>query len=224
MESQVSSSRRSYGQYCALARALDIVGERWSLLLVRELLLGPRRYTDLLAGLPGIGTNLLARRLRDLEQAGVLERQILPPPAGSTVYALTTRGQQLESAIIALGRFGGHFLPTAEHADEFQPRWAVVGLKLTFQAAAAQAIRTTYELRLDHEIYQVRVTDGAMQAHQGQADNPDLVIHTSATGFRDLLSGHLTPETTIADGTLEIEGPIEELDTFVQLFRWGPPS
>src|SRR5918996_4677686 len=102
--------KRRYDQYCALARALDVVGERWTLLLVRELLLGPRRYTDLLGGLPGIGTNLLADRLRYLEQVGLVRRRVLPPPAGSTVYELTELGRELEPTVFALGRWGAHFL------------------------------------------------------------------------------------------------------------------
>src|SRR5712691_3728539 len=103
---KVKSTRRSYNQYCALARALDVVGERWTLLLVRELLLGPRRYKDLLDGLPGIGTNLLADRLKHLEDAGMIRRVVLPPPAGSAVYELTELGRRLEPAVFELGRWG----------------------------------------------------------------------------------------------------------------------
>src|SRR5918995_3325809 len=98
--------KRRYDQYCALARTLDVVGERWTLLLVRELLLGPRRYKDLLAGLPGIGTNLLAERLRHLEEFGLVRRRSLPPPAGSRVYELTELGRGLESVVMELGRWG----------------------------------------------------------------------------------------------------------------------
>ena len=99
--------KRSYGQYCAVARALDLIGERWTLLLVRELLLGPRRYTDLLRGLPGIGTNLLADRLRELESAGLVARRTLPPPASSSVYELTPLGEGLRATVLELGRWAG---------------------------------------------------------------------------------------------------------------------
>src|SRR6188508_1089348 len=98
--------RRLYGQRCGVARALDIVGERWTLLLVRELMIGPRRFKDILGGLPGIGTNLLTDRLKDLEQAGVVARRVLPPPAGSTVYELTELGRGLEPVVFALGWWG----------------------------------------------------------------------------------------------------------------------
>jgi DNA-binding HxlR family transcriptional regulator/putative sterol carrier protein len=220
MESQVMSGRRSYGQYCALARALDIVGERWTLLLVRELLLGPRRYTDLLDGLPGIGTNLLARRLRDLEQAGIIERQTLPPPADSAVYALTRLGRALEPAVAELARFGAHFLPAPRQEDTFRPRWAVVGMKHTFRAATARGKRRTYQLHLDHEVYRVRVTDGVMHAHQGEADDPDLVIRTRARTLLDLLGGQLSPNEAVANGALHIEGTMADLEQFVRLFGW----
>src|SRR5215208_4365136 len=102
---------RSYNQYCPLAYALDLVGERWTLLIVRELLAGPHRFKDLLAGLPGISTNLLSDRLKSLEEQGLIRRRVLPPPAGSTVYELTAAGQALEPAVLELGKWGSHFLP-----------------------------------------------------------------------------------------------------------------
>src|SRR5581483_3423202 len=95
MERKATATRRSYRQYCGVARALDVVGERWTLLIIRDLLLGPRRYKDLLEGLPGIGTNLLADRLKELERHGIVRRTVLPPPAGSTVYELTDLGSAL---------------------------------------------------------------------------------------------------------------------------------
>src|SRR3954465_14659960 len=99
-------SKRSYNQHCAMARALDALGERWTLLVIRELLPGPKRYKDLLEGLPGIGTNLLAARLRDLEAAGAIQRRMLPPPAGAVVYELTDSGRELESVVLDLARWG----------------------------------------------------------------------------------------------------------------------
>ena len=100
------ATKRTYGDRCGVARALDIVGERWALLVVRELLLGPKRFTDLRAGLPHVGPDVLAQRLRDLEQSGIVRRGTLPPPAGSRIYELTERGRELEPVVIALGRFG----------------------------------------------------------------------------------------------------------------------
>ena len=118
-------SKRRYNQYCAVARALDIVGERWTLLIVRELLSGPKRFKDLLVGLPGIGTNLLTARLKDLEGYGVVRRTILPPPAGSKVYELTELGRSLEPVIAALGQWGLEFLDNPPNQeDDLRPAWA----------------------------------------------------------------------------------------------------
>src|SRR5512132_3236076 len=109
----MATTKRTYGDRCGVARALDLVGERWALLVVRELLLGPKRFTDLRAGLPHVGPDVLAQRLRELEGAGIVRRATLPPPAGSRVYELTERGRQLEEVVVALGRFGSvaPFLP-----------------------------------------------------------------------------------------------------------------
>ena len=104
---------KSYNQYCGLAYALDRVGERWTLLIIRELSAGPRRFTDLLEGLPGISTNLLSERLKELDQQGMLRRRTLPPPAASSVYELTPLGQSLEKSLLELGRWGSQFVPAS---------------------------------------------------------------------------------------------------------------
>src|SRR5216684_6430765 len=115
---------RSYHQYCGLAKALDVIGDRWTLLIVRELLLRERcRYSDLRDGLPGIATNLLADRLRDLEQAGVIDREEAPPPIATSLFRLTTRGQELEPALQALGRWGAPLLAKAPKSDAFRSHW-----------------------------------------------------------------------------------------------------
>jgi DNA-binding HxlR family transcriptional regulator len=118
-------SDRTYNQYCGLAYALDRVGERWTILIIRELIAGPRRYKDLVDGLPGISTNLLASRLKSLEQDGVIQRRVLPPPAGSTVYELTPLGQGLELALLELGKWGSQFVPLVELVDGLQRRQRV---------------------------------------------------------------------------------------------------
>src|SRR5437763_14966524 len=121
---------RSYGQYCGLAKALDVVGDRWSLLIVRELLLRDAcRYTDLRNGLPGIATNLLATRLRELEQAGVVEREEAPPPVATTLFRLTERGRALRPALLALGLWGGPLLAEGQHGDEFRSYWIALPLE-----------------------------------------------------------------------------------------------
>src|SRR5690349_25163474 len=130
-------AKRRYDQYCALARALDVVGERWTLLIVRELILGPRRYTDLLGALPGIGTNLLADRLTSLEREGIVERDRLPPPAAAAVYALTEYGRGLEPAVIALTRWGSRRLRQPSRSDHFRPSWLGIAMLAAFRPGVA---------------------------------------------------------------------------------------
>src|SRR5438128_11297774 len=161
------SPRRSYDQYCAVARGLDIIGDRWTLLLVRDLLLGPKRYKDLLSGLPGIGTNLLADRLKELEAAGLIERTVLPPPAGSTVYQLTGAGQDLEPVMTALGRWGARFLGAPKKSDIMVPRSYLVAMIGFFNHEAAAGLNVTDEVRLAVRVFEVRVADRRLTTSEG---------------------------------------------------------
>src|SRR5919198_3790044 len=174
-----ASARRSYGQYCTLARALDVAGERWTLLIVRELMLGPKRFTDLLEGLPGIGRNLLAERLRVLEAEGVLRRGELPPPAASRVYELTDAGRALGPAMAELGRWGIERLPPPPPEALFRPGWGVFPLSYMADTRAASGVRESYEFRIDDETFHIRVDDGAVQPRAGAPEKPDLVITMS---------------------------------------------
>src|SRR6266853_6778451 len=187
------SSPRSYDQYCAVARGLDVIGDRWTLLLVRDLLLGPKRYTDLLAGLPGIGTNLLADRLHELEAAGLIERTVLPPPAGSSVYQLTEAGQALEPAVVALGRWGARFLGRPRKTDVMVPRAYFVAMRGVFDPQAAAALTETYEVRIADLVFEVRVADGRLTTSEGRATNPDVVMTMSVETLNDLMFQLITP-------------------------------
>src|ERR1041385_5643147 len=140
---------RSYDQFCGVARALDLVGERWALLLVRDLLLSPKRFTDLRRGLPGIGTNVLAARLKELERAGVIARRTLPPPAASIVYELTEYGRALEGPLLALGRWGAVSMGRREDRQALRSEWLAVALKAFFRPEAAADLRATVALRFD---------------------------------------------------------------------------
>ena len=199
-------SKRSYNQYCAIARALDVVGERWTLLLVRELLTGPKRFKDLLDGLPGIGTNLLAERLKDLEGNGLLRRTTLPPPAGSAVYELTDRGRSLEPVTMSLSRWGTELLGVPREEDYFRPGWLVLAMKSTFRPEEARGLRETYEFRIDGEVFHVRVEDGRSEARQGAASDPDLVVSADTQTFLAVAAGQLELSDAAAAGSLQIEG------------------
>jgi DNA-binding HxlR family transcriptional regulator len=168
---------RSYGQYCGLAKALDVIGDRWSLLIVRELLLRDAcRYTDLRDGLPGIATNLLAGRLRELEQAGVIERYDAPPPVATTLFRLTERGKELRPALHALGRWGVPLLADASDDDAFRGHWLALPLEILLgdQPPAGPA---TIEVRSgDGQPVVVEAVDGTVRTRSGAAQNPDLVL------------------------------------------------
>lgn len=211
-------NERSYNQFCALAFALDMVGERWTLLIIRELLAGPRRFKDLINGLPDISTNLLSERLKHLEQQGIVCRRVLPPPAGSTVYELTPFGQGLENAILELGRWGSRLLPPSMEGLAMPSVGATtLAIKAFFRPEHARGVSETYELHLGDEIIQVQVNDGDLRVQQGQSVTADAVFHTEIPIFMGLFSGQLQPDDAIAGGLVRIDGDPGALKRFLNL-------
>jgi DNA-binding HxlR family transcriptional regulator len=197
--------RRRYHQYCPVARALDVVGERWTLLIARELLLGPRRFTDLAEGLPGIGSSVLAGRLTDLEQSGLVAKRTLPPPAASVVYELTDEGRGLGQVLAALADWGMHLLGQPHQDDQVRGRWLVLGLAKTAKPAASIP-DATYELRVDDEAFHLRAHDGRLQAAQGPASNPDATITLTTDTLTAIASGELEVPSPRADRLITIAG------------------
>lgn len=183
MATASASTRRTYDQYCPAARSLDVVGQRWTLLVVRELLLGPQRFTDLREGLPGIGPNLLAERLAHLQEDGVVRRVTLSAPATGTVYELTELGEELRPVILALTRFGMHFLGAPTPGDRFRLAWLMRSLEAMFRPELAVGVHETYEFRLDGETFHVRVDDGEVRVRQGGVPEPDWVVETDVMTF-----------------------------------------
>jgi DNA-binding HxlR family transcriptional regulator len=216
-------SRRSYHQYCATARTLDLVGERWTLLLVRELLTGPVRFGDLLANLPGMGTGLLASRLKSLREAGLVEQVTLPPPARTAAYALTEAGAELEPVVLALARWGMRWT-MAEPADEdeFRPGWAVLGLQAVFDAEAAAGVRLVYEFRVDDDVFHARIDDGTIESVHGPAHRPDVVLETGAAAFRDLAAGRAALTDLVRSGDAVMTGDRRAVRLMRTLFRRPP--
>jgi DNA-binding HxlR family transcriptional regulator len=162
-------ANRTYRDRCGIARALDAVGGRWALLVVRELLLGPKRFTDLRAGLPRVSPDVLAQRLRELEAAGVLRRDTLPPPAASQVYELTERGRELKAVILELGRWGSGEPPSD---GPLGPDAAVIALMTMFGGG----LEGTFELRLDGHVFALTAAGGQLDAARGPATEPTAVI------------------------------------------------
>jgi DNA-binding HxlR family transcriptional regulator len=215
--------QRSYNQYCGLAYALDIVGERWTALIIRELIAGPRRFKDLLQGLPGVSTNLLSERLKDLEQQGLLRRRRLPPPAGSSVYELTAIGRALEPTLLELGRWGSQFVPaSAEGATVLHAGSYALTLKTFFRSERAQGLNETYELHVDDEVLQVRVAAGKIDVRQGEAQKPDARFFTDTPSYLALLAGQLEAGAALEQGRVRVEGVPGALRRFLDMC--GLPS
>jgi DNA-binding HxlR family transcriptional regulator len=209
---------RSYNQYCGLAYALDIVGERWTMLILRELIAGPRRFKDLLKGLPDISTNLLTERLKHLEQQGLLCRRTLPPPAGSTVYQLTSLGQSLEKTLLELGKWGSQFVPSSpEGATVLHAGSYALTLKTFFRPELARGINETYELRIDNEVLQVQISEGKIHVQQGETRKADVIFQTDMPSYLRLLQRKIQPDEAIARGLIRVEGDSAALSRFLNL-------
>jgi len=184
---------RTYGQYCALAKALDVIGDRWTILIVRELLVrGPCRYTDLRSGLPGIATNLLADRLRELEAAGVVSREQAPPPVASTVFSLTPRGHALQPALDALSRWGIPYMAEGPApGDEFRGQWLAWPAEQFLSDRDPSAPPVTIELRANNETMVLEAGGGDVRTRAGVAEHPDAVLSGTPHAILGLLTGQV---------------------------------
>src|SRR5256885_5755687 len=167
-----------YQQYCGLARALDVVGDRWALLIVRELVPGPRRFTDLIDGLPGISRNLLTERLRALERDGIVTRQELPPPAARQVYELTDDGRGLARAVGPLIVWGARRIGDRKPAESFRPRWPAMAMAALADGEAAKGVSETYQYLVGRTAFYFTVDDGSIQLHDGTAEDPAVTLTT----------------------------------------------
>jgi DNA-binding HxlR family transcriptional regulator len=206
---------RSYGQYCGLAKALDVIGDRWSLLIVRELLLRDRlRYTDLREGLPGIASNLLAERLRQLERAGVVEREKAPPPIATTLFHLTARGRELRPAVHALGYWGGPLLSEDFGNDAFQSHWLALPLEIALRDRLEGDEQLTIEVRAGSKVVTVEVRADEVRSRSGAAASPDAIF----SGPPRLILGTLMGKVTLSDARargMQVAGERETVERIV---------
>lgn len=214
----MTAGKRSYGDACGIARALDIVGERWALMIVRELLLGPKRFTDIRAGLPRVSPDVLAQRLRDLEQAGIVDHRKLPPPAASQVYELTPRGRALEPTLVELGRWGGANAPPPAEDMCMSLDAYIVSLRTLFDADRAGDFAARVELRLGEDRFRVTIANGRVEAERGELPDAEVAIETDATTLLDVLHGHRALAEAIEAGALRIVGNAAKARRFTKLF------
>jgi len=205
---------KRYGQYCPVAHALDHVGDRWELLIVRELMLGQRRYTDLAEALPGIGSNILTSRLRDLESADIVRKTKLPPPWAVTVYELTEHGRALDPVLRALAQWGALTLGAPDPDD----CWSMYAVHARFRPEAA--VDGVYEIRfVGGETISMEVADGVLVARKLPADAPDLVVEAHPEALHALVQGAVSMRAALADGRIEIlVGSEQELAALVAMF------
>jgi DNA-binding HxlR family transcriptional regulator/putative sterol carrier protein len=217
------ATMRTYGDGCGIAHGLDLVGERWALLVVRELLLGPKRYTDLRRGLPNASPNVLSERLRELERTGIVKRGKLPPPAGSRVYELTDWGRELEGIVISLGRWAAR--------SPSQPRDAPIGvdsivlaLRALFDPDAAKGLRASYELRLGEDRFRIEVADDEIEVARGGPDQADATIDTDPGTLDAVLWDGRPLADALRSGEIRIEGDTAAVERLVRLFPMPNPA
>jgi DNA-binding HxlR family transcriptional regulator/putative sterol carrier protein len=207
-----------YRQYCGAARALDVVGDRWVLLIVRELMFGPRRFTDLIDGLPGISRNLLAERLRALERDGVVARVDLPPPAARQAYELTEDGRDLADAMVPLVAWGARRLGSRAPSESFRPQWAALAMACFPNREAAEGVHETYQYVVGRLEFHFTVEDGAIQLHGGRAPSPAATVTTDEETWADLASGETTSAAAIASGALRLSGDRDAVARLRKIF------
>jgi DNA-binding HxlR family transcriptional regulator len=214
---------RTYGDICGIARALDVVGERWALLVVRELILGPKRFTDLRAGLPNVGPDVLTQRLKELEAVGVVERRMLAPPAASRVYELTERGRALEPVLLELGRWGSQ-APVPDGELRLGVDSTVIALRTLFDPSRAGERPATWELRLDGQPFRARVEKGSLELARGEEPDADATIATDPWTLGGMLwQGYPLAEAERA-GQASVEGDRRAVRRFLRLFPLGDAS
>ncbi len=214
---------RTYGDACGVARALDRVGERWALMVVRELLLGPKRFTDVRAGLPGVSADVLAQRLRELEEAGVVHKRKLPPPAAAQVYELTEWGRELEAVVLALGRWGARACAPPEDACMSLDAH-VLSLQTLFRPERAEGLTATMALRFGEERFVVEVAGGRCTAGRGEPAAPDVVVTGDPGAFLAVVHGRAELAPTLAAGAMTIEGPPAVAERLLGLFPLPEPA
>jgi DNA-binding HxlR family transcriptional regulator len=213
---------KTYGQYCGLARALDLVGGRWSLLIVRDLLTGPKRFGELEHGLPGIATNVLAARLRELEATGLVRRSLLGLGSSSVVYELTPDGRELEAPLVALGRWGARLLGEPKAGDAFNSSSFAIGLLATFRPDKAGDRELGFEIRFGDRPLRVAVSRGRLSFPSDPTWEPRVVFESRPEVLIGILAGRLDLDHALASGSMQLEGPKRDARRFVEIFSWGP--
>lgn len=211
-------ANRTYGQYCGFSRALELVGERWALLVLRDLFVGPKRFTDLQRGLPGIPSNILTARLKELEENGLVERRILPRPPGGVAYELTGDGRELERAVVELSRWGAKRLGEPRADEIITEDSMVMALRTTFRREAAARLKAKYELRMGEIVIHALISNGTADVGKGPTEDPDLIIE-AGPGLRAIMAGEISPDEAVKAKIVRLGGNKKLFAAFAQMFR-----
>lgn len=210
---------RSYRQFCGLARALELLGGRWALLVVRDLLTGPKRFTELQEGLPGIPTNVLTSRLRELEEADIVRRRVQARPGGAVVYELTDYGLELEEPVMRLGFWGAKAMGPPHKGDFVSVDALALVLRGAFRPHEARGPQRLYELRIDGKTLRIDVKNRRVTVPSSSPKAADVVIETAAGVFSDLLGGRLDVDAAETSGRLRLDGDPAEARHLFEIFR-----
>jgi DNA-binding HxlR family transcriptional regulator/putative sterol carrier protein len=210
-------SKEDYQDGCAAAHALSLVGERWALLVVRELALGPKRFTDLRVGLPNVSPNVLAQRLRDLEEVGVVQKRKLPPPASVQVYELTEWGYGLEPVLVSLGRWAVHS-PRLPKNGTLGVNSLILSFRTMFHPDSAKGLEASYELRLGEETFYAKVANSEFEIARGNATKPDVILETEPMTLTALVYGGYSLSQAVKSAQVKLEGDKKALERFLKLF------
>lgn len=217
------AGKRSYDDGCAAAHALDLIGERWALLVVRELALGPKRFTDLRVGLPGISPNVLAQRLQDLEAASILIRRRLPPPASVWVYELTDWGLELEPVIRDIGRWAARS-PHLPHGRPMSVNSVILSLRTMFDPQAAGDFEAKIDLRLEGQTFRAEISEGRLDLPGTSTGPPDSILAGDPNALAAVIYGGQKLADAVRAGDLRVEGDLSAVKRFLTLFPLPEPA
>jgi DNA-binding HxlR family transcriptional regulator len=217
------TGKRKYDQACAVAHGLDLIGERWALLVVRDLLLGPKRFSDLQAGMSAASPDVLAQRLRELQQAGVVTRRRLPPPAASWIYELTEWGAQLEPVVTELARWSSRS-PSMPYDGPIGVDSLILSLRPLFDPHVAVGVDTRVGIRLDGQDFRVHVADGRLEVSRGEAEFPAATLVTDRATFAALLWRRQRLSEAVKAGSAHVTGDSALLNRFLRMFSLPEPA